>query len=183
MKTSGRPTTGYIKNNCNIGPKRTSSDRLACEESEIADEFRNVFQGKHLSTQKFDEDHHEYVKRKYSVISIYNEHKDDLFEDKITISELEHAIKELPPTRSFDIDNLHIWHWNIWVPSQASCPSSIPRMPGRDIWPWNISKVVFIRKPNKNSYSDCSSFRPLTISSHMEKLMERILTKHLTLHC
>ena len=86
-----------------------SSYQLACKESEIADEFRKVFfEGKHLSTQKFDEDHFEYVKRENSHNSIYNEHNDDLFEGEITISELKQALKELPPTGSFDIDNLHI---------------------------------------------------------------------------
>ena len=69
---------------------------------------KGFFEGKHLSTQKFDEDHHEHLKSKNSVNSNYNEHHDDLFEDEITISELEQALKELPPLGSFDIDNLHI---------------------------------------------------------------------------
>ena len=77
----------YKKNTDYIGTIRTSSGKLARKESEIADEFRKVFEGKHLSTQKFDEDHHEYVKRENSVDSNYNEHNDDLFEDEITMVE------------------------------------------------------------------------------------------------
>ena len=51
------------------------------------------------------------------------------------------------------------------------------------IWTSNISKVIFIKRPNKKTYSECSSFRQMTISCHMGKLMERIITKRLTLHC
>ena len=75
----------------------------------IANELRKVFfEGKHLPTQKFDEDQYEYVKRENSLNSNHNEHNDDLFEDEITISKLERALKELPSTGSFDIDNLHL---------------------------------------------------------------------------
>ena len=48
----------YKKNTGNIGPIRTASGQLACKESEIVDEFREVFfskVNKHLSTQKFEE--------------------------------------------------------------------------------------------------------------------------------
>ena len=69
---------------------------------------KNVFEGKHLSTQTFDEDHLEYVKRENLLNSNYNEHTDDLFEDEITRSEIEQALKELPSTGSFDNDNLHL---------------------------------------------------------------------------
>ena len=48
------------------------------------------------------------MKREKSVNSNHNEHNDDLFENEITISELEQALKELPPTGPFDIDNLQI---------------------------------------------------------------------------
>ena len=40
------------------------------------------FESKRLSTQNFDEDHHEYVKRENSVNSNYKEHNDDLFDEE-----------------------------------------------------------------------------------------------------
>ena len=102
------------------------------------------------------------VKRENSVNSNYNEHNDDLFEDEITISELEQALKELPHTGSFDIENLHIL---------------ILKHSG------SRAKLVVLHLFNKKSYSECSSLRPLAISSHMGKLMERIISERLTLHC
>ena len=50
------------------------------------------------------------------------------------------------------------------------------------IWPWNISKITLIKKPGKNSYEQCSSYRPLSISSHVEKLFERMISARLKLY-
>ena len=36
---------------------------------------------------------------------------------------------------------------------------------GYHVWPWTESEVVFIGKPTK-AYHECSSYRPLSISSH-----------------
>ena len=53
-------------------------------------------------------------------------------------------------------------------------------------WPWKESRVNFFREPKKEKYDDCSSYRPLSISSHFAKLFERILAsrinKYLDLH-
>ena len=105
-------------------------------------------------------------------------------EDEITISELEQALKELPATGSFDIDNLQILILkHLGSRAKLAVLHLFNKCWAEGIWLWYISKVIFFRKPNKKSYSECSSFRPLTISSHMGKLMERIITKRLTLHC
>ena len=140
----------YKKNTGNIGPIRTYSDQLACKESEIADEFRKVFfESKNLSTQKFDEDHYKYVNQENSLNLNYNEHNDDLFEDEIIISELEQALKELPPTGSFDIDNLHILILkHLGSRAKLAVLHLFNKCWAEGIWLWNISKVIFIRKPN-----------------------------------
>ena len=46
-------------------------------------------------------------------------------------------------------------------------------------WPWFKARILFIRKPNKESYLLCSSFRPLSISSHNDKLFERVVEQRL----
>lgn len=40
---------------------------------------------------------------------------------------------------------------------------------------WRCSKVVFMAKPNKESYSKVGSFRPLTLSSFLLKALERLV--------
>ena len=46
-------------------------------------------------------------------------------------------------------------------------------------WIWTHSEVCFIRKPDKNSYLDPGSYRPITISSYIGKLLEKIIEKRL----
>ena len=96
------------KNTGNFGPIRTRINLHARIQRLPTNFEKFFFESKNLSTQKFDGDHHEYVKRENSVNSNYNEHNDDFFEDEIPIPELEQALKELPPTGSFEIDTLHI---------------------------------------------------------------------------
>ena len=50
------------------------------------------------------------------------------------------------------------------------------------MWPWTESRVVFVRKPNKERYDECSSYRPLSISSHIGKTLERILATRIKSH-
>ena len=47
------------------------------------------------------------------------------------------------------------------------------------VWPWFLSRRVFIRKPNKDRYDYCSSFRPSTLASLFGKLSERLLCNRL----
>ena len=46
-------------------------------------------------------------------------------------------------------------------------------------WPWNETPVLFSKKPLKPYYSEPSAYRPISISSHIEKLFERILNNRL----
>ena len=49
-------------------------------------------------------------------------------------------------------------------------------------WPWNISRITLMKKPGKKSYEQCSSYRPLSISSHVGKLFERMISTRLKLY-
>ena len=47
-------------------------------------------------------------------------------------------------------------------------------------WPWGSSNlVIFLKKPGKNCYTDTGSYRPITISSHVGKTLERIMEARL----
>ena len=88
--------------------------------------------------------------------------------------DLECAIKDVPQSDAFNIDGIHA--------------SMLKRFGNRmklrllklfvsswhkSTWPWNSSRVIFIKKPDKSSYASSSSYRPLTLSSHFGKLIER----------
>ena len=46
-------------------------------------------------------------------------------------------------------------------------------------WPWTDTRVLLIKKPMKADYSNPSAFRPISISSHIGKVFERILNRRL----
>ena len=50
-------------------------------------------------------------------------------------------------------------------------------------WAWNSAMVTFIRKMDKESYLVPGSFRPITISSYVGKIMERVLQQRLLIYC
>ena len=50
-------------------------------------------------------------------------------------------------------------------------------------WIWDTSMVTFIRKMDKDSYLVPGSFRPITISSYIGKIFERVLHQRLLLYC
>ena len=46
-------------------------------------------------------------------------------------------------------------------------------------WPWNETRVLFLKTPLKPNYSEPSAYRPISISSHIGKLFERMLNNRL----
>ena len=46
-------------------------------------------------------------------------------------------------------------------------------------WIWNNSNIIFLKKDGKQSYSVPGAYRPISISSYIGKLMERILAHRL----
>ena len=91
------------------------------------------------------------MKRKHSLNSIYNEHNDDLFEDEITISELEQALKELPPNGSFDIDNLHkLILKHLGSRAKLAVLHSFNKCWAEGIWPWIYLRLSSSENQTKN---------------------------------
>ena len=112
---------------------------------------KSFFEGKHLS-QLFDKNHHEYVKKENSVYSNHNKHNDNFFEDDIIISDLEQSLKDIPPTGSFDIDNLHVLILkHLDSRAKLAVLHLFKKCRAEGSWPWNISKVIFVKKPNKKT--------------------------------
>ena len=108
------------------------------------------------------------------------EHDEELFHEDFSIYELECAIKDIPQSDAFDNDGIHasmLKHFGIrmklrllklfnscWHESTSS---------------WNSSRVIFIKKPGKSNYAFSSSYRPITLSSHVGKLFESMINRRL----
>ena len=94
--------------------------------------------------------------------------------------ELECAIKDIPQSDAFDNDGIHasmLKHFGIKLKLRlltlfnSYCHEST--------WPWNSSRVMFIKKPGKSIYAFNSTYRPITLSSHVGKIFERMINRRL----
>ena len=171
-----------------VGLIRNKTGELLYTKSEICTQFETTFfSGQHLSEQSYDEVFFEHVEQEVRVPDSSDEHENGLFVDPLNMEELNAAIANTSNTRSFDTDDIHLsMIKNLGYKARELLLQIFNNCWETASWPWKESRVIFIRKPNKERYDDCSSYRPLSISSHFGKLLERILAgrinKYLDLH-
>ena len=165
-----------------IGPLQSSDGGLATSKEEISEELRKTFfLGQHLKGRSFDEDHYVEVTRRVRNQDphISAEH-DELFHEGFSMYGLEWVIKDIPQSDAFDNDGIHasmLKHFGIRMKQRLlkhfnSCWHE-------STWPWNSSRVIFIQKPGKSNYAFSSSYRAITLSSHVGKLFERTINRRL----
>ena len=167
---------------CAIGPLQNSDGGLATSKEEISEELRKTFfLGQHLKGRSFDEDHYvEVTRRVRNQEPQINAEHEELFHEDFSMYELECAIKVIPQSDAFDNDGIHasmLKHFGIRMKLRLlkffnSCWHE-------STWPWNSSRVVFKKKPGKSNYAFSSSYRPITLSSHVRKLFERMRNRRL----
>ena len=159
----------------NIVIVRNKNGELLCDPMSISQEFRKTFfEGRHLEGNDFHDwqptvDYtipelcHE-LDRDFSMVELNETLKNcrsSLFDnDMIHVT----MLKKLEP----NMKNLLLFLFNTcWITST---------------WPWNISRITLIKKPGTKSYEQCSSYRPLSNSSHVGKLFERMISARLKLY-
>ena len=104
----------------------------------------------------------------------------DVFHADFSLYELECAIKDLPQSDAFDSDGIFasmLKHFVIGLKLRLlklfiSCWH-------KSSWTWNSSRVNFRKKPGKSKYASSSSYRPLTLSSQVEKIFQRMINRRL----
>ena len=160
-----------------VGLIRSKEGRLLYAPEEISKEFETTFfGGEHLKQQIFNDAIQLQVQAKINQPHDGPEHDIELFHDEITFDEMKNAILKSSNTKSFDIDGLHLTMIkNLGTKALLFLLNIFNACWEYHVWPWTDSRVVFIRKPNKERYDECSSYRPLSISSHIGKTLERIL--------
>ena len=115
------------------------------------------------------------------LINDTSEHVLEVFSDPCTLDELKVSMKQSSNTNSFDPDSFYVKMIKNLGPNAKTFLLGIyNRCWDHAVWPWSLSRLMFIRKPNEERYDDCSSYRPLSIASHFDKLSERILCNRLT---
>ena len=159
----------------NIGIVRNKNGEILCDPKSISQEFRKTFfEGRHLEGKDF---HDWQPSVDYTIPELRHELDRDF-----SIVELSDALRKCRSS-SFDNDMIHVTMLkklganmkNLLLFLFNTCWIT-------STWPWNISRITLIKKPGKKSYEQCSSYRPLSISSHVGKLFERMISARLRLY-
>ena len=165
----------YQMRECAIGPLQSSGGGLATSKKEISEELRKTFfLGQHLKGRSFDEDHYvEVTRRVRNQDPQINAEHEELFHEDFSMYDLECAIKGIPQSDAFDNDGIHASMLNLsGIRMKLRLLKLINSCWHESTWPWNSSRVIFIRKPRKSIYAFSSSYRPITLSSHVEKILK-----------
>ena len=144
------------------------------------------FGGKHLKEENFDEDFKKAVKDKLKMIEFLEkteviELRNLSFNGTISSRELNHVIETVSKMNcSPDDDHIHPKMIAMSGPTFRTCLINLfNSCPSSASWPWNETRVLFLKKPLKPYHSEPSAYTPISISSHIGKLFERILNNRL----
>ena len=154
--------------------------------------FKSFFDGSHMSNTSFDHafesdiDHY-YLDVRNNRTSGQGLNTEDhtYLNTEVTFHEVYTAINDQKTTaKSFDEDEIH--------------PTMIKKFPQNVIsvlhkifnlcftqgkWVWDTSMVIFMKKEGKPNYMKAGAYRPISISSYVGKLFEKIIEKRLKIHC
>ena len=163
--------------------------------------FNTFFTGSHMDNASFDSAFEDKINKLYSdVISEGQESSskitlnseissttidDDPLNDDISLEEIYAAIKHQKSTvRSFDSDNIHpIMLKHLPTIAISILCKMFNLVLSEYHWVWDVSHVVFIRKDGKPNYLKAVAYRPISISSYIGKIMERIIERRIRVHC
>ena len=161
--------------------------------------FKTFFDDAHMENGEFDAQFKTDISEKYTNIfspsfdptyhpGISEEHSSaehDHLNYSVTVTEVVDAIlHQKASVKSFDDNGIH--------------PSMIKRFPDNavavltkifnlcldlGVWVWDTADVVFLKKDGKPNYMKAGAYRPISLSSYIGKLYERVLERRLRFHC
>ena len=148
----------FNENKPNVGIIRNSHGELLYTMLEIRKEFQEpFFEGKHLHGQTFDESMEKTVNSFLQQPEVIGEHDMEIFQAFFSSDELNDALKQCPSTNSFDPNGFHIQILKLGNYARTFLLEIFNKCWNEAVWPWTQSRVIFIRKPNKAKYDDCST--------------------------
>ena len=170
------------KTNQKINPLEDGKGGILTETEEIEQLlFTTFFECDHMKNATFDDNFFEEINNQYDVI-MQEEHSDtedtEVLNAAITAEEITKNIKSIKSSgKSVDNHGLH----------PEMLKNIGPKLLGwililfnlclqLKIWIWDNAEVVFLKKEGKKTYSIPGSYRPISITSYLGKLLERILT-------
>ena len=152
--------------------------------------FNTFFQSEHFREADLDENFFEEIRQEYEEIQSQNrtEHykhgennpKHNL-NTPISLKEIKAAIKHTKASnKGLDNHNMHpkMLH-NFGDNALNLLKKLFNKCLNQGHWVWDKAKVIFLKKDGKDSYAQPGSYRPISISSYVGKLLEKILAKRI----
>ena len=164
-----------------IDPLKDDAGGLVTDNKEIEEKmFSTFFQCKHMIDADFDEFFFDSVTQMYEDIKT-----EDFFTEygnrtglnaPISIKEIEKAIKKTAGKRSFDNHQMHPKMLHQFGEKAIKVIQRLFSMSlNKGKWVWNNAEVIFLKKDGKESYAVPGSYRPISITSYIGKLLEKII--------
>ena len=183
-----------IRTSKGVDPLKNETGQIVTENSEIEEMlFCTFFESKHLISSNFDSVFYEEVNRLYEEIKTSNfqnpetvtENIADLqsaLNAKITINEIKKAIKETK-TSNKSWDN-HGMHPKMLQKFGQNALTLLKKLFNscleKSEWIWNEAEVIFLKKDGKDSYAVPGAYRPISITSYIGKILEKILASRIS---
>ena len=167
-----------------IDPLHNGNGGLVTEIQELEEiMFDTFYKNTHMNNADFDEDFHDSINEMYEEIKAEacngveeGEGLSELNAD-ISVAEIKKAIKRTDANKT-SIDNhqmspkmLHHLGDNAVKLLQTLFNLSM----NKSKWVWTRAEVIFLKKEGKESYAVPGSYRPISITSYVGKLLEKII--------
>ena len=166
-----------------IDPLEDGNGGLVTESDEIEEKmFSTFFQCKHMSDANFDDTFFDTVNHMYEEIKTKAEDEQDdsqrEINKQITIEEIKKAIKKTDASK-ISLDN-HQMHPKMLHQFGNNTIKIIQKLFNMCLntgkWVWSTAEVIFLKKEGKDTYKKPGSYRPISITSYIGKLLEKILS-------
>ena len=168
-----------------IDPLMDNDGSFLSSTAEIEEKmFNTFFQGDHLKEADFDETFYHEVNRIFDDIMKSTEEPGENLKDlnsNITVAEIKAAIKTYHSSgKSSDKQQFNpkmFKHLGVKVLGYIEKLANLCLNQGK--WFWSKAEVIFLRKSGKKSYAIPGSYRPISISPYIGKLIEKIIANRI----
>ena len=177
------------KKDCKVDPLNDGKGGFISDNSDLEKElFSTFFEGKHLQKEDFDEEFYQEVHNLYEDIVndrfTYEGQDDGMLNAVISVDEIRKAIKNYDHNgKSADNHGFHpVMCKNFGAKALKLLHKIMNLCLTNAHWLWQDSEIIFLKKEGKDSYANPGAYRPISITSYLGKLFEKIQAARLYAH-